>query len=142
MKTYTITEEQRNIYAEQLDADGLWKYAAELRSLTPNSWKPVANNDEVICPNCCNQFRAIPVNVQQLLLDAGFEPPFTAPSTGLQPIADYLAIEQLNAKVMRQQAVLKLAMECLDDAGKGYQAMGWGMQRIDSAIAEIKKELK
>ena len=35
-----------------------------------------ANNDEVICPNCCNQFRAIPVNVQQLMLDAGFEPPF------------------------------------------------------------------
>lgn len=23
------------------------------------------NNDEVICPNCCNQFRAIPINVQQ-----------------------------------------------------------------------------
>ena len=22
------------------------------------------NNDEVICPNCCHQFRAIPVNVQ------------------------------------------------------------------------------
>ena len=36
------------------------------------------NNDEVICPNCCTQFRAIPVNVQQLMLDAGFEPPFTA----------------------------------------------------------------
>jgi len=24
-----------------------------------------ANNDEVICPQCCNQFRAIPVNVQE-----------------------------------------------------------------------------
>lgn len=34
------------------------------------------NNDEVICPACCTQFRAIPVNVQRLLLDAGFEPPF------------------------------------------------------------------
>ena len=25
------------------------------------------NNDEVICPNCTHQFRAIPVNVQKLL---------------------------------------------------------------------------
>jgi len=39
----------------------------------------VANNDHVICPNCCSQFRAIPVNVQQLMLGAGFEPPFTNP---------------------------------------------------------------
>lgn len=34
------------------------------------------NNDEVICPNCAHQFRAIPVNVQLLMLDVGFEPPF------------------------------------------------------------------
>ena len=38
-----------------------------------------ANNDEVICPSCCHQFRAIPVGVQQLMLDAGFEPPFKHP---------------------------------------------------------------
>ena len=37
------------------------------------------NNDEVICPNCAHQFRAIPQNVQQLMLDAGFKPPFTTP---------------------------------------------------------------
>ena len=37
------------------------------------------NNDEVICPNCVHQFRAIPQNVQQLMLDAGFKPPFTTP---------------------------------------------------------------
>jgi len=36
------------------------------------------NSDEVICPQCCHQFRAIPVNVQKLMLDAGFEPPFKA----------------------------------------------------------------
>ena len=30
------------------------------------------NNDEVICPQCCAQFRAIPVNVQGLMLAAGF----------------------------------------------------------------------
>jgi hypothetical protein len=35
------------------------------------------NNAEVICPKCCHQFRAIPVDVQRLMLDAGFEPPFT-----------------------------------------------------------------
>jgi hypothetical protein len=41
--------------------------------------KPVEpNNDQVICPNCVHQFRAIPVNVQQLMLDAGLEPPFKA----------------------------------------------------------------
>ncbi len=33
---------------------------------------------QVICPNCTHQFRAIPVDVQQLMLAAGFEPPFTA----------------------------------------------------------------
>lgn len=29
-----------------------------------------ANNDEVICPNCVHQFRAIPVNVQKELAAA------------------------------------------------------------------------
>lgn len=49
-----------------------------------------ANNDEVICPNCCTQFRAIPVNVQKLMLDAGFEPPFKGTrnvSTPAEPVA-------------------------------------------------------
>jgi hypothetical protein len=34
------------------------------------------NDDEVICPNCTHQFRAIPVNVQHLMIDGGIEPPF------------------------------------------------------------------
>ena len=38
----------------------------------------VPNNDEVICPHCAHQFRAVPVNVQQLLLASGHEPPFLA----------------------------------------------------------------
>ena len=38
---------------------------------------PLVSDDLVICPECCSQFRAIPVNVQRLMLDAGFEPPFT-----------------------------------------------------------------
>lgn len=37
------------------------------------------NADEVICPNCAHQFRAIPENVQSLLLASGHEPPFTTP---------------------------------------------------------------
>lgn len=36
----------------------------------------VAGDDLVICPACTHQFRAIPVNVQALLLAAGYEPPF------------------------------------------------------------------
>lgn len=38
------------------------------------------DNTKVICPACCNQFRAIPVQVQRLMLDAGFEPPFLEPA--------------------------------------------------------------
>ena len=48
---------------------------ARAESLKPQPVKQ-ADDDKVICPQCCNQFRAIPVNVQQLLLDAGFGPPF------------------------------------------------------------------
>ena len=49
------------------------------------------SNNDVICPRCCAQFRAIPVNVQQLMLDAGFEPPFTHPPTApaQQPLNDF-----------------------------------------------------
>jgi hypothetical protein len=43
-----------------------------LKAMQPVS--PVeANNDHVICPQCCHQFRAIPVNVQEdrrMLLEA------------------------------------------------------------------------
>jgi len=41
--------------------------------------EPVVNTDHVICPNCVHQFRAIPQNVQKLMLASGFEPPFTTP---------------------------------------------------------------
>jgi len=40
--------------------------------------EPVAD-DKVICPACCQQFRAIPTAVQTLMLNAGFEPPFVTP---------------------------------------------------------------
>ena len=45
------------------------------------------NNDEVICPKCVHQFRAIPENVQRLMLDAGFEPPFNKPAPQAEPAA-------------------------------------------------------
>ena len=46
------------------------------------------NDDHVICPACVNQFRAIPVNVQRLMLDAGFEPPFTTPPAAQPPLPE------------------------------------------------------
>jgi len=46
------------------------------------------DNDKVICPNCCHQFRAIPVNVQQILLNLGCEPPFMGtPEPAQEPVA-------------------------------------------------------
>jgi hypothetical protein len=41
--------------------------------------QPEPDSACVICPECSHQFRAIPCDVQRLMLDAGFEPPFTAP---------------------------------------------------------------
>lgn len=43
------------------------------------------SDEDVICPNCCSTFRAIPVAVQRLMLDAGFGPPFTAPPKQPEP---------------------------------------------------------
>lgn len=44
------------------------------------------DSSAVICPQCSHQFRAIPMNVQRLMLDAGFEPPFTAqPARAVPP---------------------------------------------------------
>ena len=79
-----------------------------------------ANNDEVICPNCCNQFRAIPVNVQQLMLDAGFEPPFTSVSLLSkdpainEPVA-YLAWRDGNPCYEGDDAVCEDAVWPVDD---------------------------
>lgn len=53
----------------------------------------VPNTSEVICPNCCTQFRAIPQDVQRLMIDAGFEPPFVAAPVVREPLTD----EQIEA---------------------------------------------
>lgn len=54
------------------------------------------NDDEVICPACTHAFRAIPVQVQKLMLDAGFEPPFVAaPSAApAQPVTNRDDVER------------------------------------------------
>jgi hypothetical protein len=71
-----------------------------------------ANCDEVICPNCCNQFRAIPVNVQQLMLDAGFEPPFkTYPAVEpvnewKEAVLDQLAAHGMDAPMSDSPAII------------------------------------
>ena len=54
------------------------------------------DNTKVICPACCHQFRAIPVQVQRLMLDAGFEPPFLEPahSPAALPVRDREADRQ------------------------------------------------
>lgn len=56
-----------------------WQAATERARLAPQAGPVAPNNDEVICPACAHQFRAIPVNVQQLLLSLGAEPPFVHP---------------------------------------------------------------
>jgi hypothetical protein len=62
----------------------LHKHAWELYECdgasTPIVQPEAAEPDDelVICPSCCNQFRAIPVQVQKLLLASGHEPPFLA----------------------------------------------------------------
>ena len=56
---------------------------------------PVINYDEVICPNCVTQFRAIPVNVQKLLLEAGVEPPFKEPGTLINNLKELVAATTL-----------------------------------------------
>ena len=59
---------------------------------TPHRTLQMPNAGEVICPNCAHQFRAIPENVQSLLLASGHEPPFTAspaaPAAPVVPLTD------------------------------------------------------
>lgn len=43
------------------------------------------NDAEVICPACTHQFRAIPEQVQRLMLGAGLEPPFAEPPPAAPP---------------------------------------------------------
>lgn len=76
-----------NIYAECGDDDTLRK---EREAAIAQETEP--NNEHVICPNCTTQFRAIPVQVQSLLLAAGYEPPFLGKPAPLKvPSRDMLS---------------------------------------------------
>ena len=43
------------------------KAADALQAVEPSELDKTADNNKVICPNCCHQFTAIPVNVQTRL---------------------------------------------------------------------------
>jgi len=65
--------------------------------------KGEADDAKVICPACCHQFRAIPVQVQSLMLAAGFEPPFTAaPQSPGKPTHTTQPAESLMGIALRQ----------------------------------------
>ncbi len=86
--------------------------------------EPVANDDKVICPACCHQFRAIPPNVQQMMLDAGFEPPFTTPPQR-KPLTDdeikKLLIEHAGMTVVFSEVDLRFARAIERAHGVGGQ---------------------
>lgn len=82
------------------------------------------NNDEVICPSCCTQFRAIPVNVQRLILDAGFEPPFVAvPQPAYVPLSD-AARQELVTNWFADGWAVKAAYGLLDDYDSAINKRG------------------
>lgn len=68
----------------------------------------VPDTSLVICPNCCTQFRAIPQDVQRLMIDAGFEPPFVAASVVREPI-----IDEMDAVASKYAHKLALDLECV-----------------------------
>ena len=78
-------------------------------------------------------------------LDAGFEPPFTPLS--LQPAHDAATIDLLNDKVMRQQDVMRLALEALNSCTPGDWSTGhvidpyFDEKMADAAIAALEGSL-
>lgn len=73
-----------------------------------------ANRDEVICPKCVHQFRAIPENVQQLMLDAGFEPPFTHPAPPKSFIRERAQLEQEWCELQKLKEAQQVAVPVAD----------------------------
>ena len=73
------------IKGSQADRDIVDRALAAIAKAEAERVKP--DNDKVICPECTNQFRAIPQNVQTLMLAAGFEPPFTTPPAAAVSVA-------------------------------------------------------
>lgn len=74
--TDQVKRQSQTIHVQAVAIQSMTEEIEGLRAALKAQPVKQASDDEVICPQCCNQFRAIPVSVQQLLLDAGFEPPF------------------------------------------------------------------
>ena len=70
------------------------------------------------------------------MLDAGFEPPFTPLS--LQPAHDAVTIDLLNDKVMRQQDVMRLALDVM----ARYQRKRDDWDTFADAIAALEGSLE
>jgi hypothetical protein len=81
--------------------------------------EPVVNTDHVICPNCVHQFRAIPQNVQKLMLASGFEPPFTTP-----PQRTWVGLTDEDYKVLREGVV------------KQGKPIAWMIEQIEAKLKE------
>jgi hypothetical protein len=76
-------------HPDKYDGGGPYETRTLYRAAPAAPAEPVEPDpSQVICPNCCHQFRAIPTDVQRLMLNAGFEPPFAAPAAPSKPIQE------------------------------------------------------
>lgn len=82
------------------------EWFAKSEQAAPAKADRTANPDEVICPKCCTQFRAIPQNVQRLMLDAGFDPPFTAAPPAPDG-TDWNRVEALRESLSEHMQIIK-----------------------------------
>ena len=103
-----------------------------------------ANYDEVICPNCVTQFRAVPVNVQNELRA------LTAQIETLQYEVDAIPAikaerDEYAACADTMAAAHKVERDALKDAARlaldALEAAQWKNWRTDKAIAALKAVL-
>jgi hypothetical protein len=104
-------------------------YRKDLAAAQPAVQEPVTpNDDHVICPNCVHQFRGIPVNVQRLMLDAGFEPPFTTPPAPQPvPVKTWVGLSEKEVEAY--------------DSWADFQ-VGCGRQTLFDMVRDIEAKLK
>jgi hypothetical protein len=111
--------------ADHIDRDAL---ITTIKTTLEAKYEPVVNTDHVICPNCVHQFRAIPQNVQKLMLASGFEPPFTTPPSQRKPLTD----EEIHQ--------IFIANSVAVDNGNAYMVAGLRTVNITRAIEAKLKE--
>jgi len=107
---YAATDPRLTDYIRE-NSDAL--YTAPATAEQPAERQP--NNEEVICPACTHQFRAIPVQVQRLLLDAGIEPPFLA-ATAPAPVAPLDS--EVASSLLRRLETCALWLRSIADRGR------------------------